>query len=279
VYVWKVNGVAKQTDTHNGVTTATDTDTFDLSNPANGVKKGDKITVEVTPSDAGNSSANPAINPATGAVVTATATVVNSAPVVDSVAITPATPTVKSQLTATVTDHDDDGDPITLTYVWKDGNHVLRTVTKKGSSNTTDTLTLTKFPIVDLGDNITVTVTPFDGTAHGTPVTQSVQIVGPTASVQLSSTTPKPGDTLMANVITTDPNNKPVTLTYVWEVNGVVKQTDIHKAITAGTDSDTFDLSKPGHGKKGDKITLKVTPVDSDGITGAVQTATAIITA
>jgi len=59
-YVWKVNGVTKQT-----TTTAATSDSFDLGQPGNG-NKGDVVTVELTPSDGTLS----------GATATASATIV-----------------------------------------------------------------------------------------------------------------------------------------------------------------------------------------------------------
>ncbi len=49
-----------------------------------------------------------------------------------------------------------------------------------------------------------------------------------------------------------------MTLTYVWKVNGTVKQT--FTSATALTD--TFDLSVAGNGDRGDTVTVSVTPND-----------------
>src|SRR5207244_126814 len=56
-----------------------------------------------------------------------------------------------------------------------------------------------------------------------------------------------------------DPDIDPVTLTYVWKVNGVVQQTHRTMALT-----DTFDLSMRGHGDRGDRITVEVVPNDGE---------------
>src|SRR6185295_19237320 len=98
-YQWFKNGVALA-----GATSST----LDLGVSGNG-DKGNSITVQVTPSAAG----------ATGSAVTSAAvTVQDSAPVVDSVSITPASPTTNTILTANVASHDDDGDPVTYAYQW-----------------------------------------------------------------------------------------------------------------------------------------------------------------
>ena len=58
-------------------------------------------------------------------MVSDSATVGNAAPVVDTVVIDQATPTTNQTLTATVTSHDADGDPLTYAYQWtKNGTDI-----------------------------------------------------------------------------------------------------------------------------------------------------------
>src|SRR5262249_58496643 len=80
------------------------------------VQTGDNITVRVTPSAGG----------ATGSAVTSSAvTVQDTAPVVDSVSITPGSPTTNNVLTANVSSHDDDGETVTYAYQrFHDGNAI-----------------------------------------------------------------------------------------------------------------------------------------------------------
>src|SRR5205823_591664 len=66
-------------------------------------------------------------------------------------------------------------------------------------------------------------------------------------------------DTLTATATKFDDNGDPVTLTYVWIVNGtVVKTTANSTSLT-----DTLDVSLSGNGDKGQTITVAVTPNDS----------------
>src|SRR5205085_2025570 len=102
-YVWKVNGVVQQT-----TKTSNLTNTFDLSQ-ANHGDKGQTVTVDVTPND----------GKLDGTVVTATATVADSAAVINTVTLKPASPKTNDILTANVDATDPDGEAINFTYVWK----------------------------------------------------------------------------------------------------------------------------------------------------------------
>ena len=88
------------------------------------------------------------------------------APVVDTATITPAAPTTDQTLTANVTSHDADGDPLTTSYQW----------TRAGidiAGATGATLNLATAGNGDKGDLIAVRVTVNDGTADSAPVTSS----------------------------------------------------------------------------------------------------------
>ena len=93
----------------------------------------------------------------------------------------------------------------------------------------------------------------------------------PSATLSLSTSSPKTAELLTATATKTDPNNEPVSLTWTWQVNGVVKRTSA--SDTSLTDS--FDLSLAGNGDKGDVVIVSVTPNDgqADG-SPAIQTAT-----
>jgi cyclophilin family peptidyl-prolyl cis-trans isomerase len=105
----------------------------------------------------------------------------NTAPVVNSVTLSPTSPTPADTITATVTDSDAQNNPITLTYVWQvtpTGSSTPTTVmTTSHSSSLTDTLKPSDLHTpLQAGDKITVTVTPNDGLLDGTPVVTSVDI-------------------------------------------------------------------------------------------------------
>ncbi len=244
-YVWKVNGTVKKTTSGSSSLT----DTFDLSQAGNG-DKGNTITVEVTPNDGA----------ANGSTVNDTATVANTAPSA-TVSLNDHSPKTNDTLTATATKADADGDTVTLTYVWKVNGVVKKTTS--GSSSLADTFDLSQPGNGDLGDTITVEVTPNDGTINGATASATATVANhaPTATVSLNDHTPKTNDTLTATATKADADGDAVTLTYVWKVNGVVKKT------TSGSSSltDTFDLSQAGNGSKSDTIAVEVTPnLDTD---------------
>ena len=86
----------------------------------------------------------------------------------------------------------------------------------------------------------------------------------------LNEHAPLPQDILTATATKADADGDPVSLTFVWTVNGTVART--FTSATALTD--TFDLSTLGAGDAGDTIVVSVTP--NDGIlTGTTVTDTA----
>ncbi|BCM88811.1 hypothetical protein IAD21_00653 [Abditibacteriota bacterium] len=234
-YVWK-NGNTTLTNEHGK--------TLNLTTASNG-DKGDKITVTVTANDSIEDS---------NTITSDTVTVANTAPVMTSVTVTSTSPKTKDLITANVVSSDDDGDPRTYSYVWKNGATVLTTET--GS-----TLDLSKTGNGDTGDKITVTVTPNDGTTDGTAATSAPVTVINTApvvsGVTIDQNTPKTNDTLTFNVaIKTDDDSDTLTPTYQWKKNG----DDIN-----GQTGASLDLSVEGNGDNGDKISVVVTV--SDGTT------------
>ncbi len=154
-YVWRVDGIVRQTTT----TTAL-TNTFDLSHPGNG-NKGQRITVEVTPND----------GVAEGMLVAATTTVVNSAPRA-LISLNTTTPGKHDIVQARVTPLDPDGDSLVVTYVWRINGVVVQTLT---TSALTSTLDLKAFK-VKKDDRITVEATPFDGSIDG-PLVSAAAVV------------------------------------------------------------------------------------------------------
>ncbi len=244
-YVWKVDGTTKQT-----TTTAAVTDTFDLSVAGNG-DNGQTVTVTVTPND-GTDDGSPVVD---------SANVGNAAPVVDSVVINQATPHTNDTLSATVTSHDPDGDTLTTNYQWtRNGNDIV------GANAATLDLSLANHG--DKGDLIRLRVSVSDGSATSSPLTSSAVTIlntAPVATVTLNDHTPGTNATLTATATATDADADAVTLTYVWRVNGTVRQTTPGAGL-----SDTFDLSLAGNGNKGQTVTVTATPTDGTTSGGAV---------
>ena len=184
----------------------------------------------------------------------AVALVGNGVPVVDSVTIAPAQPRTNDTLTAAVVAHDPDGDPLTLTYQWTRNGTDLAGATRVS-------LDLSVPGNGDRGDAIAVRVIASDGSLSSAPVTSPAVVIldtAPVASVTLSPTAPTTNTVLVGTASVTDADGDPLMLTYVWSVNGVVKQTTVTAAST-----DSFDLGRPGNGNKGDLVTVEL--VASDG--------------
>jgi Putative Ig domain len=155
----------------------------------------------ITASQAGNANYNPAPD------VPQTFTI-NTKPEVKTLGLNPLPPQTNDTLTATVTPFDADGNPVTLTYVWKNGATVVKTTAN--TTSLTDTLDLSVAGNGSKGDTITVEVTPNDGVIVGN--TRSVSVViadsapiltvinqtgseGTLLTFQLSAATDSDGDT------------------------------------------------------------------------------------
>ena len=142
-FVWKVNGVVRQTTPG-----PNDSDSFDLAVVGNG-DHGDRVVVELVASDGTLQSG----------VASDAATVVNTAPTV-AVSLSTTTPTSKSVLIATVVGQDLDSDGLTYVYTWRLNGVVMRTVT---TTSTTDRYDLSVRGNGDKGDIVSVMVTATDG--------------------------------------------------------------------------------------------------------------------
>ena len=276
-YVWKVNGQA--------VRTVTDTKSTSDKLPLSTYHYGDVVSVEVSPSDpwltgapakdsetltdqAPSASITSLVDPTQASSSTSaqssgspwssgspSSSPWGSPSTATSSSTTPPPPPVwRPNGTATVsaTTSDPEGDPVTVTYIWKVGNKVKQTTA--GTTATSDTFTWASVPG---GTTITVAVVPNDGTKDGAPAVTSFTITEgvPQATVQLSGDI-RPGGVAFARVTTSDPDNDPVTLTYVWSVNGAVERID------AGKTSLFNVFALPRAIKKGSKVTLRVVPND-----------------
>ena len=241
-YVWKVNGATVRTTAGS----ASLSDTLDAAQAGNG-DAGETVTVEVTPNDGA----------ADGTFASDAVGIGNSLPTA-TVSLAPSSPTTSAVLTATATKADTDGDPVTLTYVWKVDGATVKTTA--GSSSLTDTLDLGQAGNGDKGETVSVEVTPNDGSADGSAASDS-EVVGntaPTATVSLAPAPPATDDVVTATATRGDADGDTVTLTYVWKVDGATVKT------TAGSSSltDTLDLGQAGNGDKGETVSVEVTPND-----------------
>jgi fibronectin type 3 domain-containing protein len=255
-FVWSVGATVVRTT----AATASLTDTLDLALAGNG-DKGQVVSVSVTPSD-------PAT---TGAAATASATVVNSVPTLASVSIVETSATTNTILhAATGTASDPDGDAVTIRYQWTKGGIDI-------AGATGPTLDLSLAGNGDKGQQIRVRATPDDGTTAGAAVTSLALTIansGPSATVALDPASPDSNATLTATASVADADGDPVTLTYVWQVNGTSRKT------TSNTTSltDTLDLSVGGNGDPGDTVTVRVTPSDGT-VSGAPASSSAQVVA
>src|SRR5437762_6103319 len=85
-----------------------------------------------------------------------------------------------------------------------------------------------------------------DGTASDSKTSAGLTIANtaPEATVSLNDHSPKTNDTLTATATRHDDDGDPVSLTYVWKVNGTIKQTHVKSAGTSADLTDTFEDRK-----------------------------------
>ncbi len=213
---------------------------------------GDQVTCTVTPSDGED----------TGTAVSDTVQVENTAPVLDSVSLTPTSAYEGDTLTCTPgTATDDDGDSIAYSYEWRVGT---------GDPGVTGNQLDSSY--WDRGDQVTCHVTPDDGVDLGdTVLSNTVTILNTVpeiTSISLSTSAPTTNENLSVTVSTSDVDGDGVSLSYQWYVD----------SSPTGTDSST--LSGASYFDKGQTITVEVTPSDSSdtGTSDTSSTATAVNT-
>lgn len=200
-----------------------------------GFVHGDTVVCTVTPNDGTDD----------GTADSASLTVSNTAPVLDSVAVTPDPAYTDDALTCTVgTASDDDGETISYTYNWTvNGASVGATGTTLASVYTTK------------GDSVACLVTPDDGTDSGSTVTSNVVVIDNTApimsTVTLSPSAPGTEDTITATPSATDADGDTVTYSYEWFVNG-----------TSVLTTSVGELDGTTYFDRGDDVEVTVTPND-----------------
>jgi YVTN family beta-propeller protein len=216
---------------------------LDLSVAGNG-DRGDAISLRVAVSDATHTTTASSSRVVVG----------DSAPVLDSTTITSTSARTNDVLTATATAHDADADELTFAYEWtRNGADIA------GATSTTVDLSVAGNG--NRGDSMAVRVIASDGSLASPSLISNAVVIAdsaPIATVALSPASPMTQSVLVATATASDPDGDALNLTYVWRVNGVLKQTTATAATT-----DTFDLGRPGNGNKGDVVTVELTVSDA----------------
>ena len=169
-----------------------------------------------------------------------------SLPVVTSVNILPEKPNITAELSLIIESQDPDGDPVAYHYQWMSNE-------KEIPGGNGGTLTSQNFR---KGDLISVKVFPSSEKAEGEPfLSPPVRILNSPPEVQEVWIEPRVAyvsSDLRAHVKGSDPDGDFIYYTYRWEKNGTVLA------------DETGDVLEKGRFKKGDSITVTVTPDDRE---------------
>jgi len=183
----------------------------------------------------------------------------NSPPVITSVNILPERPNKESELNLFIQSQDPDGDSITYQYQW------LRNDEERIGENK-NTLKSGNFK---KGDLIRVRVTPSDGKVNGTPfLSAPVKILNSPPVIQEVRIEPKVAyvtDRLKANIKSSDSDGDFIYYTYQWGKSGEV------------LNEERGEFLDPGRFRKGDLITVTVTPDDRETLGSPKKSETLII--
>jgi hypothetical protein len=180
-----------------------------------------------------------------GSAISQTQTIGNSPPSIDSVSITPESPSASDTLFCSHEGWSDvDGDEDATWYSWYRNDIELEVYNYWLSASYTEP-----------GDVIGCRAAPWDGTSGGTPIMTYVTIENAVPSVTGANFSPsvvRTDDWLRIMATASDPDGDLVTLSYQWAVNG----------IPVGGDSEWLDGGS--HFGKDDSITVTITPSDSE---------------
>ncbi|MCO4744079.1 MAG: hypothetical protein KC912_04775 [Proteobacteria bacterium] len=202
--------------------------------------KGSPIQCHVTPNDGDADGTTES---------SATITVLNSKPSITSASVSPGTAYETTTLTCLggVTS-DPDGDTVTKRYTWRNGTTTI-------ANQTSSTLTGSSFR---KDDDISCTITPWDGTTTGTTRTSSAVTIKNTKPT-LASASITPDDAAYENTTftcsgssTNDVDGDSVSLLYAWTIRGSTI-IGANESTLTGTDFD-----------KHDEVGCVVTPFDGD---------------
>ena len=202
--------------------------------------QGDVVTCRVTPNDGTD----------LGSFMESSTTILNTAPVVNSVTLSPTENATNDIITATVDSTDLDGDTLTHTWIWYvDGSAVQST------SNTNATDTLDGVVHFDRDQQVYVEVTADDGftSDSDTSATQTILNTPPSAfNAFIDPLNPVVGvDDLTCIVQSNDIDGDNISLTYTWTVDnsttGFVTDTVPTSQITDGEDLGVYSRCQRWH--------------------------------
>ncbi|TMC77361.1 MAG: hypothetical protein E6J15_03970 [Chloroflexi bacterium] len=187
----------------------------------------------------------------TGADVLA-ALAVASAPVVDSVTLSPDPPRVHDTLHAFAQGHNSQGYTMNQSAFRFEWSRNGAPFFPGGQDFSLDS--------ARRGDTITVRVTLTDGSQISAPKSASVVVADSApvvTSVVLSDPSPTTNEILTATAAATDADNDALTFAFTWRVDGAVSRT-----FSGVSRTDTFDLGVAGNGDRGDTVTVEVSASD-----------------
>jgi hypothetical protein len=171
---------------------------------------------------------------------------INSPPVITSINILPEKPNKESELNLITQSHDPDGDPVTYRYQWMKNDEEIVGENK-------NTLRSGNFK---KGDLIQVRVTPSDGKVDGRPfLSAPVRILNSLPVIEQAWIEPKVAyakDNLKVKIKSSDKDGDFIYYTYRWEKNRIVMP------------EERGEVLEKGRFKKGDSITVTVTPDDRE---------------
>jgi hypothetical protein len=190
----------------------------------------------------------------------------NSAPVIDSVTVSPAWPRTNDVLQASVAAHDMDGDALTYSYEWLRNGAPI-------PGATAPSLDLSIPGNGDRGDTLTLRVTASDGQTTSAPNTASVTVAdsAPTVVVALDATSPTTNQVITASTTSSDADGDALTYAFTWTVNGVIRS-----QASGPNSSSSFDLSFAGNGDRGQTVLVEVVAFDGT-LQGGVASASTVV--
>ena len=205
-YAWYVNSIVDPAET--------------ASTYGGSLSSGDTVACTVITSDGSLSSP----------MGSATLTLTNTPPVIDSLVLSPDPVRTDDALTATVVASDAEGDAITLDYTWS----VNGAAVQSGANNSLDSSNYVR------GNIVSVTVTPSDANATGPAAMDGLTVANtaPTApTVALSPASPVEGiDDLVCSASgSSDADGDSVSYSYSWTVDGLAHNSNSSTVAAVNT--------------------------------------------